>query len=197
MTEIKLLDIPLFSEMDEQEVAEIRAIMDERKFQTGEVIIREGETDDLFNIVTKGQVEITVRDADGDKIVLQEIGAGGFFGELSMLTQKPRSARVKALTPVTTLCLERNEFFEFLNKRPAAAIDVLIELGGRLHDNQQVLRRMASRNVNTVEKENQTLGSHVADKVADVIGSWPFIIIQSVILTIWIILNLTAYVRGN
>ncbi len=195
MTEIKLREIPLFSEMDEQEVAEIRAIMDEMTFRAGEIILREGETDDLFHIVTKGEVEITVRDADGDKIILQEVGAGGFFGELSMLTNQPRSARVKALTPVTTLCLERDEFFRFLNKRPAAAIDVLVELGGRLHDNQQILRRMASRNVNTVEEENQTFGSRVADKVADVIGSWPFIITQSVILSIWIALNVTAYIQ--
>jgi uncharacterized membrane protein len=40
-----------------------------------------------------------------------------------------------------------------------------------------------------VEEEQMTLGQRVADKVADTIGSWPFIIIQTIILTVWIILN--------
>jgi uncharacterized membrane protein len=40
-----------------------------------------------------------------------------------------------------------------------------------------------------------TLGQHVADKVADTIGSWRFIIIQTIILTVWIILNVTAWIK--
>ena len=40
-----------------------------------------------------------------------------------------------------------------------------------------------------------TLGQRVADRVADTIGSWPFIIIQTVILTIWIILNAMAWIN--
>src|SRR6185436_5113357 len=53
------------------------------------------------------------------------------------------------------------------------------------------LRRMASRNVNEVEEEQMTLGQRIADKVADTIGSWPFIITQTIILITWITLNVT------
>ena len=65
MAEIELREVPLFSEMDEQEVAGIRAIMDEMKFKAGQVIIREGELGNLFYVITEGNVEITVRDAGG------------------------------------------------------------------------------------------------------------------------------------
>lgn len=94
MAEIELREVPLFSEMDDQEVAGIRAIMQEIKFKPGQVIIREGETGDLFYVITEGQAEIIIRDADGEELVLHRVGPGNFFGELSMLTNEPRSARV-------------------------------------------------------------------------------------------------------
>ena len=50
-------------------------------------------------------------------------------------------------------------------------------------------------NVNDILKERRTLGQYAADKVATVMGSWKFLIIQSIILTGWVILNLTAYIN--
>ena len=195
MAEIELREVPLFSEMDEQEVAGIRAIMEELKFKPGQVIIREGELGDLFYVITEGHAEVLIRDANGSDVILHEAGPGDFFGELSMLTSEPRSARVRAVEHLTTLALERAEFFGFLRTHTHAAIDVMVELGGRLRENDAVLRRMASRNVNEVEEEQMTLGQRVADRVADTIGSWPFIIIQTVILVIWIILNWVGWVN--
>lgn len=195
MAEIELQEVPLFSEMDEQEVAGIRAIMEEMKFKAGQIIIREGELGNLFYVITEGRVEITIRDAGGADLVLHEAGPGDFFGELSMLTNEPRSARIRALEDLTTLCLEREDFFEFLRTHTHAAIDVMVELGGRLRENDRIFRSMVSRNVNEIEEEQMTLGQRVADRVADTIGSWPFIIVQTAILTIWIILNVTAWIK--
>jgi CRP/FNR family transcriptional regulator, cyclic AMP receptor protein len=195
MAEIELREIPLFSEMDEQEVAGIRSIMEVLKFKPSQVIIREGEVGDLFYVITEGHAEVLIRDANGSDVILHEAGPGDFFGELSMLTSEPRSARVRAVDQLTILALERDEFFEFLRTHTHAAIDVMVELGGRLRENDAVLRRMASRNVNEVEEEQMTLGQRVADRVADTIGSWPFIIIQTVILTIWIILNWIGWIK--
>ncbi|MGE5462997.1 MAG: DUF1003 domain-containing protein [Syntrophothermus sp.] len=195
MAEIQLREIPLFSEMDEQEVAGIRAIMDELKFRPGQVIIREGELGDLFYVITEGHAEVIIRDADGSDVILHESGPGDFFGELSMLASEPRSVRVRAVDELTTLALERDEFFDFLRAHTHDAIDVMVELGGRLHEQDQILRRMASRNVNVVEEERMTRGQRIADKVADTIGSWRFIIIQTILLTAWIILNVTAWVK--
>lgn len=195
MAEIELREVPLFSEMDENEVAGIRDIMEVMKFKEGQVIIREGETGDLFYVITEGQVEVIIRDAAGSDVILHEAGPGDFFGELSMLTNEPRSARIRAVEDVTTLVLERDEFFNFLRSHTHAAIDVLVELGGRLRENDAILRRMASRNVNEVEDEQMTVGQRVADKVADTIGSWPFIITQTIILTIWITLNVIASIN--
>ena len=195
MAEIELHEVPLFSEMDNDEVAGIRAIMDEIKFKANQIIIHEGEVGGLFYIVTEGTVQVSISNADKEQVVLQEIDAGGFFGELSMLTNTPRAAQVRALTDVTVLALERDEFFGFLGKKPHAAIDVLMVLGARLNTMDSVLRRMVSRNVNEVVEDRLTVGQRIADTVADTIGSWRFIIIQTTALTIWIILNVTAWIN--
>jgi uncharacterized membrane protein len=50
-------------------------------------------------------------------------------------------------------------------------------------------------NVNEVFEEQLTFGQQAADRVASVMGSWKFIIMQSIILTIWVILNITAWIR--
>lgn len=50
-------------------------------------------------------------------------------------------------------------------------------------------------NVNTVLEEGKTTGQRAADKVASVVGSWKFLIIQSCILALWIIFNILAFVR--
>ncbi|HLO29475.1 MAG TPA: DUF1003 domain-containing protein [Anaerolineales bacterium] len=195
MAEIELREIPLFSEMDEQEVAGIRAIMQEMRFRAGQIIIREGDVGDLFYVITEGYAEVIIRDADGADLVLHKAGPGDFFGELSMLTNEPRSARVRAVENLSTLALERDDFFEFLRTHTHAAIDVMVELGGRLHENDTILRRMVSRNVNELEEEQMTFGQRVADRVADTIGSWPFIITQSIILAVWITLNVSAWIN--
>src|ERR1700742_3208719 len=106
-----LKQVPLFSRMDDDEIRGIRAIMDVATHGPGSTIIREGEVGDFFFVVIEGTVQFHVKNAEGRELVVDEVGAGGFFGELSMLTSEPRSARVTAVGRVTTLALDRKEFF--------------------------------------------------------------------------------------
>ena len=51
------------------------------------------------------------------------------------------------------------------------------------------------KNVNEIIDERRTTGQRAADKIANVMGSWKFLIIQSIILVLWIALNIAAYVN--
>src|ERR1700677_567442 len=69
----------------------------------------------------------------------------------------------------------------------------------RLHDEEVRLLaqlRAKRREAETKAGQENSLGDRVADMVAATMGSWNFIIIQSVILFIWIVLNVTAYVQN-
>jgi uncharacterized membrane protein len=51
------------------------------------------------------------------------------------------------------------------------------------------------KNINKIDAERLTTGQRIADGLATVMGSWTFIIVQSVILTFWIALNVAAYIN--
>lgn len=196
MTDIaKLKIVPLFSDMDDTEISGIRGIMDSNTYVPGQVIIREGEGGEHFHVITDGTVQFLTCDASGTELILDEAGPGGYFGELSMLTGLPRTMRVRAKDTVSTLTLDRNEFHNFLIKHPHAGIDVLTVLGRRLYRTDTLLRKSVSRNLNEVIEEKLTLGQRIADGFAAVMGSWSFIIIQSVLLLFWVTLNITAWVN--
>ena len=185
-----LKTVHLFSTMDEQEIAGLRAIMEPAHYVQGQVIIREGEEAQHFHVIMDGAVQFYTSDADGNELVLDEAKAGGFFGELSMLTDEPRLIRVKATSPVRTLMLDRDELHGFLVKHPHAGIDLLTVLAGRLYKTDRLLRQSVSRNVNDVVAKDQTFGQKVADGFAAMMGSWTFIIIQTCILIFWVTFNL-------
>ena len=66
-----LTSIPLFLSMDDEERAAVAAIMDDVRFKAGQVIYRAEETGGTFYIVQAGQIELSITDDDGEKLVLE------------------------------------------------------------------------------------------------------------------------------
>src|SRR2546429_1206911 len=189
VTTQRLAEIPLFSHMDDEERSELRSLMSERLFQAGQVVMRAGEEGSSFQIIERGEIEIWLTDTDGKKVVLDVLGPGKFFGELSMLTGETRSASATSEEEGVTLELDREEFFDFLRRRPEAAIDVLTELGQRLKHTDDILRTRISRNPNEEIDEHMSLGQRVADIIAGFSGSIPFLLLNLVIFVIWLVAN--------
>ncbi len=184
-----LAEIPLFSNMDDNERAEVHSIMTERIYQPGQQVMTAGDPGCAFSIIERGEVEIWLTDSDGQKVVLDVLGPGKFFGELSMLAGETRSASATSAEEVATLELDRNEFFDFLRRRPDAALDVLIELGQRLKHTDDILRTRVSRNPNDAEEVRLSAGQRVADLIADFSGSIPFLLINLIAFVTWILAN--------
>jgi CRP/FNR family transcriptional regulator, cyclic AMP receptor protein len=177
----QLKQVPLFSTMDAQEIADVRAIMEQNTYAPGQVIFREGEPGEHFHVIVDGHVQFLTMDAAGQELVLDEAGPGGFFGELSMLTGEPRAARVRAVEHVKTL-----------------ALDVLTVIGRRLYRTDALIRSSVSKNVNQIADENKTLGQRLADGFASMMGSWSFILWQSAILAVWVTYNgIATYHNAN
>ena len=192
VTQQLLAQIPLFSNMDDEERAEILSIMTERIFQPGQSIMKAGEPGSTFHIIESGDVEIWLLDTENKKVALDTLGPGKFFGELSLLSGETRSASATSSEEVVTLELERDEFFDFLRRRPDASIDVLTQLAERLKHTDDILRTRISKNPNDSSDEHVSFGQHVADLIADFSGSLPFLLINLVVFVIWILLNTVA-----
>jgi uncharacterized membrane protein len=93
--------------------------------------------------------------------------------------------------------MHRERLLGFIDKHPHAAMDLLTVVGRRLRATDELLRTQVSRNPNVEEEERLTFGQRIADKVASFGGSWTFIILFGVVLTIWVILNSTALLRNH
>lgn len=184
-----LAEIPLFSNMDNDERHELHSLMTERTFQKGQIIMKAGEPGNAFQIVQQGEVELWLTDSDGKKVSLDILGQGKFFGELSMLSGETRSASATSEEEVITLELSRSEFFDFLRRRPDAALDVLTELGDRLKHTDDLLKTRVSRNPNEAIDEHISFGQRIADIIATFSGSLPFLFINLIAFVLWILAN--------
>ena len=87
-----LAEIPLFSTMDDEERRQLRAIMRERSFQPGQVVMAANDPETSFLIIEQGEMEVWLTDTDGKKVVLEVLGPGKVYGDLLMLSGETRSA---------------------------------------------------------------------------------------------------------
>ncbi|MEO0142756.1 MAG: cyclic nucleotide-binding domain-containing protein [candidate division WOR-3 bacterium] len=123
-----LKGVLLFKYLSPQEIDWMRARWEPRDIAKDTVIIKEGTVGDEMYIIESGKVEVFL--TRGDLIlILSELGESSFFGEMSLLTDKPRSATVKAKTDCRLLVLKKNQFMEIVNENPKVAAKFLLAMG--------------------------------------------------------------------
>lgn len=110
----------------------------------GQVILDfEERSDDVFFAVS-GSVRVVVRTPGGRELLLDDIGAGGFFGEMSAIDGEPRSACVTALHRALICRLSGAGFRAILDESPATARRVMRLLVRRVRDGNARLLRLAT-----------------------------------------------------
>ena len=120
---------PLFHGIDAHGLAMLAAKATTVEFPGGHVIARQGEIGTGFFVIVEGRVRV-VRDGS----VVAELGAGDFFGELSILDRMPRSASVTTETPTTCLALASWDFDAVLLEQPALTLAILRGVAARLRE---------------------------------------------------------------
>lgn len=103
---------PLFAQLTPEQRETVALHFRPRSAQPGERLIRVGDKADLVYFISMGQVEVVVK---GHKI---KMGAGDFFGEMALLSGKPRSADVTAVDFCKLLTLSQRDFRELLRRYP-------------------------------------------------------------------------------
>ena len=93
--------------------------MELEQHEEGSVIISEGEPGTSMYIITSGEVKVYTRGSgQGGSVYLAKLGEGDFFGEVSVLTGKPRTATITAATPTELLRLDKEKLDTALSKHP-------------------------------------------------------------------------------
>jgi len=89
-----------------------------RTFAPKEVIVREGEPGTSLFLIENGTVEVHTVDPKGRRLVLAELGPGEFFGEVAVLTGRPRTATILAKEPVTVIEITREDLERIVATHP-------------------------------------------------------------------------------
>ncbi|HNX48932.1 MAG TPA: cyclic nucleotide-binding domain-containing protein [Thermoanaerobaculaceae bacterium] len=90
-----------------------------RSFAPKETIVREGDPGLSLFLIEEGSVEVSTKDPSGQTLVLGQMGAGEFFGEVAVLTGRPRTATIVATSPVTAIEIYRDDLDRIAARHPA------------------------------------------------------------------------------
>jgi CRP/FNR family transcriptional regulator, cyclic AMP receptor protein len=127
-----LRQVPIFSGCTRAELVEVALSADEREASEGHVLTEEGRPGREFFVLVEGSA--SVRRA-GRKIA--ELGPGDWFGEIAILTYKPRTATVTATSPVRLLVISDRAFRRVVETTPRIALKVLASVAQRLEQDAQ------------------------------------------------------------
>jgi CRP-like cAMP-binding protein len=119
--------IPFFSGLPDHALARIGELSGEFESPAGWVLVEVGQPGSGMFVLEEGTVEVQTPDGRS-----WEYGPGEFFGELALLTDRPRNARVRAKTPVRFLAISRMDFGKLLKEEPGIAVAMLPKLAERI-----------------------------------------------------------------
>jgi len=123
----QLRTVPLFAGLSDERLRRVAEAATSFAVEHGYVLAERGQPGSAMFVILDGTVEIDVPNRES-----LTMGPGEFFGELSLLTDAPRVARVKAVTPVRGLAIGRKVFTELLHDEPGIAVAMLPVLARRL-----------------------------------------------------------------
>jgi MFS family permease len=116
-SELRILaSVPIFAPLPGGSLEHLAARLVPLRVDAGTVIVREGDAGDRFYIVTEGEVEVSQYDR-----LVSELAAGGYFGEIALLRDVPRTATVTARTDAVLYALDRDDFLAAVTGHPQSA----------------------------------------------------------------------------
>ncbi len=160
-----LKNIPLFKQLKDSQLREIAARCKSARFKKGDVIFHKTDLSTDLYIVNSGKLKAVLADEEGDEIVLAEFAKGDFFGELSLLDGKGRSATIVAEKDSELSVLQKNVFLEVLYKNPSIAVELMATIVERLRKADEFIESLAflevgERLVRTLLEAAEETGPH-------------------------------------
>ncbi len=135
--------IPLFQHIKDEQVREIADRCRIAHYKKGDVIFYKTDMSTDLYIVNTGKVKAILGDDEGGEIVLASFEKGAFFGELSLLDGKGRSATIVADTDSELAILKKDLFLDLLYKDPQISVELMTTLVERLRNADEMIESLA------------------------------------------------------
>lgn len=119
--------VPLFAELSGRELGQVASVADELDLREGRELTTEGKPGREFFVLLEGSADVR---RNGRKVAT--LGPGDFFGEVALVSDRPRTATVVARTPVRVLVVTDRSFRSLLERMPSIQLKVLKAVVSRL-----------------------------------------------------------------
>ncbi|MGZ5229137.1 MAG: Crp/Fnr family transcriptional regulator [Burkholderiales bacterium] len=161
-----LKTVPLFSLFSDHELATLFPAIQHRSYPRHSFMLRAGEKTDALYIILSGKAKVVIDDGDGREVTLTTIGPSEFFGEMSLIDEKPRSASVEALEACEILYISKPAFMACLKDNFDAAMLILRNVVARLREADRKIASLALMDV------HGRVARLLMDLARDVNGMW-------------------------
>lgn len=117
----------LFSDLDMKELVKVAHAFRPVEHEPGDIVVREGEANETLYVIVYGVVQVT---RNGDELAM--LRSGDHFGDMALLSRRPRSATVRILKKSRLLALERDRFYDLMQSDSVLAAKFLWRLAQTL-----------------------------------------------------------------
>jgi hypothetical protein len=128
-----LREVPMFSKLGPEDLEQIAEIANEQLYSAGAVICRDGDPGNTLFIIVDGTVDV-IKEKDHKETVIAIRDVGEFVGEMAIFESAPRSATLRAHSPVRVLVIDGAAFNTILMDRPEVAVSVLRHMSTRVRE---------------------------------------------------------------
>jgi CRP/FNR family cyclic AMP-dependent transcriptional regulator len=142
-----LKNITFLSNLPDEALAKLAERAKIAKFAKQSTIISEGDESSSLYIILSGKVRVYSSDEKSKEVTLMLLETGGYFGELALLSNEPRSATVTTLDKTTCAVISKNDFRVWLRDYPDVAISLLGVLAEKILHLTDKVRQLALSNV--------------------------------------------------
>jgi CRP/FNR family transcriptional regulator len=149
-----LRQIPVLSFLKDQDLKTLSEDITEARYEKGQYIFKEGDPTECFHVLMKGAVKCVKSSQGGKDAVLKVLLPGDLFCcEAAVFDGKPHPGCALPMGPVTLLKIPKQAYLKLLKTNPAASIEVIKYLSGRLNEAQETSKTFA------LERADQRIAS--------------------------------------
>ncbi len=130
---IFLKKVPLFSNFELENLLKLKEITEEKSYKADEIIIKEGESGSEAYVIVSGSVEVIKQTGEETK-VLATIEQTGYFGEMAIIENEPRSATVRAKNACTLLTIKGEEFRNMMKTNAELSFNIIQAFSKRIRE---------------------------------------------------------------
>lgn len=123
-TQAELKAVPLFADLTADELTGLTKVTIVGDYAGGTVLFFEGMQSNILHVILKGRVQIFKKTFDAE-VVLNELGAGEYLGEVSLADAQPRSASARTVGDASLAVITKDSFDKLLASNPTVGVKLL------------------------------------------------------------------------